>query len=93
MNEVFDALVKLATRNEVGPDKVSPLVLQKCVATLAEYLIFIFNKSLSLEVFSERWKTFKIRFLSVQNFIAFFPQLTFSKSVPFKTSKQLHKSF
>ena len=35
----IDALIKLDTAKGIGPDKVSPLVLQKCAATLAEPLI------------------------------------------------------
>ena len=49
--------MKLNTIKGIGPDSVSPLLLRKCAATLAEPLTFIFNKSLSLGVFPERWKT------------------------------------
>ena len=54
--DVLDALIKLSTTKSCGPDMIPPIFIKQCALRLADPLLFIFNLSLSTELFPTRWK-------------------------------------
>ena len=52
---VLEALMNLDIKKGIGPDKVSPILLQECADSLSRSLTYIFNKSLKIGLFPKRW--------------------------------------
>ena len=55
-HNILEALTGLNLKKGIGPDKVSPLLLHNCANSLSVPLTFIFNKSLSVGIFPQKWK-------------------------------------
>lgn len=55
-DEVNRGLKRLDTSKGCGPDNVSPLLLKNCANELSSPLHYLFNLSLSVRIFPDRWK-------------------------------------
>lgn len=55
--DIFNEFINISYKTAIGPDKMSPIILNKCVFILTPIITYIFNKSLSSGIFSNQCKS------------------------------------
>lgn len=55
--DVFNELWNINLKTAIGPDKLSPIFLQKCAFILTPVITALFNKSLETGIFPDQWKS------------------------------------
>ena len=56
--QIESAIRRLSPYKAAGPDRIPSIVLQKCLPTLADYLIQIYHTILELQLFYDPWREF-----------------------------------